>query len=209
MTSLEIDHVIVAVRDLDAAAAEFLNAHGLRSVEGGRHLGHGTANRLIPLAGSYIELMTVVDAGAARESSLGRRVLDWVDRGDRPAALCLRTGSIADVASRLERKPHHMTRRNSDGTVLAWRLVGLDDMLGEEALPFFIEWDIAPGQHPAEIEVDHPAGAAEITKVVLGGDTARITGWVDDPSIPIDVVAGTPGVRRVELIVGGESVSIE
>jgi hypothetical protein len=35
--------------------------YGLASIEGGRHPGWGTANRIIPLGDAYIELVTVVD----------------------------------------------------------------------------------------------------------------------------------------------------
>lgn len=46
-----IDHLIVCVGDLDEAARSFKDRLGLNSVEGGRHPGHGTANRIIPLGG--------------------------------------------------------------------------------------------------------------------------------------------------------------
>jgi hypothetical protein len=52
---LALDHVIVMVQDLDAAARRCYEATGLASVAGGRHPGHGTGNRIVPLGGSYIE----------------------------------------------------------------------------------------------------------------------------------------------------------
>ena len=59
--SLMIDHLIVCVGDLDEAARSFKDRLALDSVEGGRHSGHGTANRIIPLGGCYVELLAVVD----------------------------------------------------------------------------------------------------------------------------------------------------
>ena len=41
---LHVDHIIYAVRDLDAAASRFEHEFGFGSVEGGRHLGWGTAH---------------------------------------------------------------------------------------------------------------------------------------------------------------------
>ena len=73
---LAIDHVIVIVEDLDAAARRYYEQTGLASVSGGRHPGHGTANRIVPLGSSYIELMAVVDRVEADSSPLG----SWVER---------------------------------------------------------------------------------------------------------------------------------
>ena len=47
--------------DLAAAAREIEARHGLASIEGGRHPGWGTANRIVPLGSSYLELVAVID----------------------------------------------------------------------------------------------------------------------------------------------------
>jgi Glyoxalase-like domain len=70
----ELDHVLVAVPDLAAAARVLEEEHGLTAIEGGRHPGWGTANRIVPLGDSYLELVAVVDAGEAARSPFGR----WV-----------------------------------------------------------------------------------------------------------------------------------
>src|SRR5581483_1601628 len=48
----ELDHVLVAVVDLAKAARELEARYGLSSIEGGRHAGWGTANRIVPLGNS-------------------------------------------------------------------------------------------------------------------------------------------------------------
>jgi len=58
---LELDHVLLAVADLEAAGREIEAWYGLTSIEGGRHPGWGTANRIVPLGETYLELITVVD----------------------------------------------------------------------------------------------------------------------------------------------------
>jgi Glyoxalase-like domain len=55
-----IDHVLMAVVDLNAAGERFEVMYGLVSVEGGRHPGWGTANRVVPLGENYLELVAVV-----------------------------------------------------------------------------------------------------------------------------------------------------
>lgn len=53
-----IDHVVIAVPDLDASSAEF-EAHGFHVTGREVHENFGTANRLIVLQDTYLELLTV------------------------------------------------------------------------------------------------------------------------------------------------------
>ncbi len=53
-SSVEFDHVLIAVPDLASAGQELEARHGLASVEGGRHPAWGTANRIVPLGDSYL-----------------------------------------------------------------------------------------------------------------------------------------------------------
>jgi Glyoxalase-like domain len=72
---LELDHVLIAVADLANAAREIEARHGLASVEGGRHPGWGTANRIVPLGETYLELIAVIAGAEAARSpfwELGR-----------------------------------------------------------------------------------------------------------------------------------------
>ena len=56
---MELDHVLIAVADLAAAAREIEARHGLASIDGGRHPAWGTANRIVPLGDSYLELVAL------------------------------------------------------------------------------------------------------------------------------------------------------
>ncbi len=57
-TPLRLDHVVVAVRDLDARIATY-EAAGFTVVPGGRHPGRNTRNALVVFEdGAYIELIT-------------------------------------------------------------------------------------------------------------------------------------------------------
>lgn len=55
-----IDHLIVGVRDLEAARQRFARL-GFNSTPRGRHVGWGTANYCIMLADDYLELLGIVD----------------------------------------------------------------------------------------------------------------------------------------------------
>lgn len=57
---LGIDHLIVGVRDLEAARAQYARL-GFNSTPRGRHVGWGTANYCIMFEEDYLELLGIVD----------------------------------------------------------------------------------------------------------------------------------------------------
>lgn len=206
--TLAIDHVIFTVRNFDAAADRLARKHGLVSVPGGRHPGHGTGNRIIPLGPNYIELMSVVDDAEAASSPLGRWVSARIAAGDGPAALCLRTDDIEEVADRLGIHAEPMTRRKPDGSELSWHLAGLSRML-EDGFPFFIEWHAAEADLPGRIVVDHSVEPRGISWVEIGGGVRAIADWVGATDIDVRVTGGPAGVKRVGIVTAGGELVLE
>jgi hypothetical protein len=168
---------------------------GLASIEGGRHPGWGTANRIVPLGDAYLELVAVVDEAEAADSAFGRWVasapagpLGWAVRTDRLDAVAARLGLAVTEGSRVGR----------DGRLIRWRLAGVEEAAAEPCRPFFIEW--APGTtlpgragDPAEIALE------------LTGDAARLSAWLDQHRLPISVRPGAPAVARI--LVDGVCIS--
>jgi hypothetical protein len=204
---LAIDHVILVAEDIEAAAAELLERHGLASVAGGRHTGHGTANRIVPLGGSYLELMGVVDEAEAATSAMGRWVLANRRPDPVPTAVCLRTDDIAPLAVALGEMPLAMDRVRTDGVRLSWRLAGIDGML-TGGLPFFIQWEVAAEDYPGAAAVPHSVRPTGISRVVLGtvtGPTARMVAAVPG----VTITRFRPGVRWVEVGTVGGAIRLE
>lgn len=197
--ALKIDHVIVAVRDLDEASAGLFDRFGLASVPGGRHEGHGTANRIVPLGDDYIELMAVVDDAEAEGSPMGKWITAATSDGDHLLAVCLRTDDIDAEATARDLTAMPMTRSRPDGMVLSWRLTGLDVAIVEPPLPFFIQWDIDPAEMPGSAPAPHTSAPSGITRVVLSGDPERIGSWIGDDAVPIEIVGGEPAVTKVAI----------
>ena len=197
--SLAIDHVIVAVGDLDVAADRLLAEYGLASLPGGRHAGHGTGNRIVPLGSDYLELMAVVDATEAAGSPLGRWLAARASEGDALGAICIRADDLDAVAARLGLAAVGMSRPAPDGTELCWRLVGLEAALAEPPLPFFISWDDVGEDHPGRGDAPHRTEPGGISWIEVGGDEARLGEWLGDHSLPLRVVKGPPGVRSVGI----------
>lgn len=195
---LQIDHVILVAADLEVAAAKLLERHGLASIPGGRHPGHGTANRIVPLGDSYLELMGFVDEAEAAASPMGRWALEHRRPEPVPLALCLRTDDIAPIAAALGETPLAMDRVRTDGVRLTWKLAGLEGMLGTQSLPFFIQWEVAPEDHPGAAVAPHRIDPKGIAQVVVGpvtGPLARIIAGVDG----VRITRGHPGVHWVAI----------
>ncbi|MFN2465589.1 MAG: VOC family protein [Candidatus Dormibacteria bacterium] len=195
---LEVDHVLIAVGNLDEAAARFENEYGLTSIDGGRHPGWGTANRVVPLGREYLELIGVVDPDEALEHPFGRWMLDRVADGDHLLRCCLRPHDIEEVAQRIGHVPVEGSRHTPEGESVHWRLVGLEAAMSEN-LPFFIEW--SPGTpHPGSQDVRHPSNAMGIAWVEIGGDPDKLRDWLGEEVAAVRLVGGKPGVRSVGVI---------
>lgn len=186
-----VDHIVVTALDAEDLGAELEERTGLAAVAGGRHTGHGTGNRLVPLGDAYVELLEVVDPAEARTSPFGRWVLDRPQHG--LGLVCLRTDDADAVAERLDREPVAMSRVTTAGTELRWRLVGLEDALGPAGLPFFIEWELGDAPHPGVVPAGHRVQPVGLTALELGGDHGRLRRWIGDHDLPIRFVDGPPG----------------
>ena len=205
---LRIDHVVLAVRDLDASAARLWDAHGLRFAPGGRHPQWGTANMIAPLGWDYVELLGVVDEDVGSSTVLGRNLMELSEDGDRWFSVCLADDDIDETAARLglEVRPGARTRR--DGTEVRWRGAGIEERGEDLWLPFFISWDVPAEHHPGAAPAQHRVPVEGIAWAEVGGDEARLREWLGAADVPIRVVEGDAGVLAVGVALrdGGEIV---
>jgi hypothetical protein len=193
---LRIDHVIMAAEDLDAAAEELLARTGLASLAGGRHPGRGTANRIVPLGESYVEIMGVVDRDEAETSDYGSVLLESLGRDAGFMGWCLATDDLDAVCRRLSLEPEPGSRITPDGLELRWRTAGLD---GDDSMPFFIQWDVTPDRHPGRASAPHLARPRGIARMDVSVDADRLAAWLGGQELPVRVVDGPPGLRSVVI----------
>lgn len=200
---MELDHVLIAVADLTAAAQELETEQGLASVPGGRHAGLGTANRIVPLGDTYLELVAVVDRAEAHGSVFG----SWVAVGDIPRLLgwCLRTNDLEFIANRLGLTIADGSRTRDDGTTLRWRMAGVEQAREEHSLPFFIEWG-AGTPYPGSVPVAHQIGTPKIEELRVTGDPDRLERWLGGAALPLSVRKGVPALQSLVLSAGEEQV---
>ena len=211
MTALAIDHVILATADIYVTSARLERDHGLVSLPGGRHAGHGTGNRIVPLGDAYIEIMGIVDEEEAAASPMGAWLREQTASGDTVAALCLRTDAtgLDATAERLGLRPLPMSRDAPGGVTLTWRLAGLGEAMRDPSRTFFIDWQVPPGQHPALGDARHRVRPTGFASVELAGDEVAIRRWLgeDVPGVRI-APASEPGVRAAVALAGGGEVPL-
>ena len=186
---MRIDHVIYATNDLDAAAMRVESELGLTVVAGGRHEGHGTRNRIVPLGGGYLELMAVADAEEAVASPIGSALRARLTaQGDGLFAWAVAVESVERVADRLGLPITAVSRQG-----MTARLVGVAEALPNPVLPFFIERD--------EGIADPGAGgeAGGITWLEVAGDRDALARRLGSGQLPVTVVVGSVGVVAIGI----------
>lgn len=140
--SLQLDHAVIAVADLDTAIRDYRDL-GFTVVPGGVHANRATHNALIPFAnGTYLELL----AATGERPVPGR--LDFsrlLEQGEGLVGFALRTENIEAETARLQTAGFAVgeiipgERRRRDGTLVQWKLALLDDGFA----PFLIQ-DVTP-----------------------------------------------------------------
>lgn len=194
-----LDHVILGVRDLDVAAERLERRLGLGSYAGGKHPGWGTANRIVPLGGAYVELIAVVDAEEARSHPFGRTFADSLADGDRLSGWCLAVEDLESVAARLGLPIRRGARLLPGGDTLRWSMVGREEAMAEPFLPFFIRWEVPEDRHPGRVPVPHRAEPTGIAWVEVSGERRRLAEWLGGADVPVRAVEGPAAVRAAGI----------
>ncbi len=164
-----IDHLVIAVPDLDAAAEELTESLGLAFTVGGRHPGAGTINRIAFLGEPYLELIAVDDEAAARERPIGAAALRALERGGGLATYALVDDAVEVTAGELQVNGSaigaatHGERERPDGERVEWWTATFES-LSRYAPPFLIRHAYAGAEwSPSAIEerraFRHPIGS--------------------------------------------------
>ena len=192
---MRIDHVIIGARDIEAVADRLWERHGLASLPGGRHPGWGTHNRIVPLAGPYLEIIGVADENEALRDSMGRWLLANTATGDPLMAWCCETAEIERLSTRLGLTLERGSRERPDGSRISWRVAGRDEGLG--ARPFYIAWD-EPGMRPGLLSAPHAVEVHGISRIEVGCGADDLEGRVA-ADLPVHPLGGGGGLRAVVI----------
>lgn len=202
---LRLDHVIYASGPdgLDAACDKLGGALGRPASRGGVHPRFGTRNAVVPLADrTYIEIVDVLDHPAADKAPFGQAVKRKVAAGGGWLGWAVSVADLAPVERRLGRRAVRGNRHRPDGVELRWRQIGVNGLLNDPALPFFLQWDSRPDMHPA-------AGADDelrLERLTIAGSPDALAGWLDVPveeslnKVGLSWIAdGQPGIVAVHV----------
>lgn len=196
-----VDHLLLAVPDLDAGIAWVERRTGVRAVFGGSHPGRGTRNALLSLGGRrYLEILAPDPAQAGATSALAEltavsepRLVAWAAASSDLDAFV----AHAKAGGLGVEGPAAGQRARPDGRMLSWRAA---DLTGPEAaaagsvVPFFIEWS-AGTPHPSN---DSPAGCVLDDLRFEHPDPERCMRLLRLAGIAAAVVAGkAPGLHAV------------
>ncbi len=176
---LGLDHLVVAVEDPEAAAAELERVVGLACTGGGRHPLWGTHNRLAWLGDTYVELIGLFDRSLAPNGAVSRAVLEAIDAGHVGlVSYAVATDSMDVDLGRLQAAGSALgdvetrSRTRPDGEVVHWR-AAFPPSLGPAEPPFIIEHELVGvewGEHAraARASFAHPIGGpARVTALEL------------------------------------------
>ena len=197
---LALDHVILAVPDLEKAVDGLERVLGLRATRGGRHPALGTENALVPLGGAYLELVAVVDEQAATSTAFGRSALAARTEGPHFTGWVAR----ADHLDALTSVP--MSRNTPDGGTITWQMAEAERLGDGGVLPALLSWD-DESKAPSFAEPEHPAGHVILDGVEIGDPEGELAAL---PAVSrLHVEPSEPrGVRCIHVLAGGRELSI-
>ena len=174
-----LDHVVIAVRDLEAASQRYGELLGLGPSWAGEHPHLGTRNTLYRLGNTYLELLSPIPSAPG----LGARWLEGhFDRyGEGLAALAFATDDVEDARAALEARgidtadpePGEGVHADSnadgeDPRVRRWTNLRISPKASRGVVVFLIEHRSPPeALPPAPFEAERSAAVAALDHVVI------------------------------------------
>ncbi|WP_235737464.1 VOC family protein [Nocardioides alcanivorans] len=203
---MRLDHVSYAAGPdgLNATAERLGALLGREFMDGGVHPRFGTRNRILPLAdNTYLEVVEVLDHPASDKAPFGQAVRARSNAGGGWLGWVVAVPDIAPVEQRLGRAAVDGQRHRPDGQLLRWKQIGVNGLIADPQLPFFVEWESASDDHPST------GGTGEISLACLeiAGDPLRVSEWLGESveapleDIKVEWAAphGTPGILAAQF----------
>lgn len=203
---MRLDHLSFAAGpDGLLATAQRIGALlGCEFADGGIHPRFGTVNMTLALAdGTYLEVVEALDHPASDKAPFGQAVKARSSLGGGWLGWVVAVDDISVVEARLGRAAVQGSRHRPDGTELRWKQIGVNGLLADPQLPFFIQWDTPRALHPSAGADD----AYSLACLEIAGDPQRVSEWlgetVESPleDVKVEWVAphGTPGILAVQV----------
>jgi hypothetical protein len=203
---MRLDHLSFAAGpDGLAATAERIGGLlGAEFVDGGVHPRFGTRNVTLALADdTYLEIVEVLDHPASDKAPFGQAVRARSALGGGWMGWVVAVDDLGPVEARLGREAVPGNRHRPDGTELRWRQIGVNGLIADPQLPFFVQWE-----SPSELHPGHGGdGSFSLACLEIAGDPQRVSEWLGESveapleDVKVEWVApnGTPGIIAAQL----------
>ena len=204
---MRLDHVSFAAGPdgLANTARRIGGLLGAEFIDGGIHPRFGTRNMILPLTeGTYFEIVEVLDHPASDKAPFGQAVRARSAAGGGWLGWVVAVDDLAAVEGRLGRPAALGNRRLPDGTELMWRQIGINGLIADPQLPFFIHWDV-----PAELHPSAPStGDFSLACLEIAGDPQRVSEWLgesveaplEDVKVEWVAINGQPGIVAAQFL---------
>ena len=209
---MRVDHMLLAVADLDAATRDFRERLGMNAQVGGVHPGVGTHNSLVHLGAAYLELIAVNDPAGPRAVPFTK----FLETGESAYTFACAVADLEAASEALRARglnvdpPRDGSRRTPDGTLLRWRAADLRPGPagpGPDAppLPFLIQWEtdeagrgwfddrVRLAAHDAGWGAVHAIFVATPDPEQLAAEYEKLFGWQRIPGEPTLALRTTGG----------------
>ena len=185
---MRLDHLSYAAGPEGlASCVQRLGSHlGAAFSDGGLHPRFGTRNFVLPLTGGcYIEAVEALEHPAADTAPFGRAVRARSEAGGGWLGWVVRVADMAPVEARLGRRAVEGHRRRPDGFDLRWLQVGVNDLMADPQLPFFVHWLSDEDQHPS-----HDGATVTLTRLEIAGNERAVDDYLGTAAAqPLDGIA--------------------
>ena len=219
---MRLDHVSFAAGPdgLIATAKRLGELLGQEFVDGGIHPRFGTRNYVLPLRGGlFIEVVEALEHPASDKAPFGQAVKARSALGGGWMGWVVAVDDMGPIEKRLERGAVPGNRTLPDGTELHWQQIGINGLIADPQLPYFIKWEMDPSLHPGNAGSDvildrlEISGNQERVQEWLGEELGdRVDPWTGKPAENVGVkwVAehGTPGLLACDFTTPNGEVRI-
>src|SRR3954449_3005442 len=176
---MRLDHIVFAAGHggLAGTADRLSEVLGEDFTDGGVHPRFGTRNMILPLTdATYLEIVECLDHPASDKAPFGQAVRARSALGGGWLGWVVAVDDISVLEQRLGREAVHGNRHRPDGTELRWKQIGVNGLIADPQLPFFIQWESPSDMHPS-------TGASDdfsLACLEIAGDPQRVSEWLGE-----------------------------
>ncbi len=173
-------------------------------MDGGIHPRFGTTNMTLPLADhTYLEVVAPLDHPASDKAPFGQAVKARSNLGGGWLGWVVAVDDLAPVEARLGRSAVDGHRHLPGGVELNWKQIGVNGLIADPQLPFFVQWISDHDLHPST----GAAGSLSLAGIEIAGDPLRVSEWLGESveapleDVKVEWVAphGTPGMLAAQI----------